>query len=147
MNLRVDTSSVPVLELTRAQYQIMLDHVRNQAPEEACGLLGGQRLGELARVAVVIPVTNALHSPTRYRMDPQEQLAAFNRLDAEGWELLAIYHSHPQGPPTLSHTDLAEAFYPEAVYLIWSTTAGDWECRGYLLREGNVQSIALKIKD
>ncbi len=35
-----------------------------------------------------------------------------------GLELLAIYHSHPRGPATPSETDVARAFYPEAIYLI-----------------------------
>lgn len=136
----------PTLVLSRAHQQAMLEHVRKLVPEEACGLLGGQRLGSRAQVTLVIPITNALHSPTRYRMDPQEQLAAFNRLDAAGLELLAIYHSHPQGPSTPSATDLAEAYYPEAVYLIWSAPGGRWECRGYWLQDSHFQAVALEIE-
>jgi proteasome lid subunit RPN8/RPN11 len=34
--------------------------------------------------------------------------------------LAAIYHSHPNGPPVPSGTDIIEAFYPEAVSIICS---------------------------
>jgi proteasome lid subunit RPN8/RPN11 len=37
-----------------------------------------------------------------------------------GLELLAIYHSHPQGPEGPSETDIAMATYPEATYIIIS---------------------------
>jgi len=145
MKAEAETPLISTLVLDRAHQQAMLEHVQKQAPEEACGLLGGQRAGARARVALVIPITNALHSATRYRMEPQEQLAAFNRLDAAGLELLAIYHSHPKGPATPSATDLAEAYYPEAVHLIWSAQEGRWECRGYRLSNGRFQPVELEI--
>ena len=69
-------------------------------------------------------------------MDPNEQLQAFIHIDETGVELLAIYHSHPSGPNHPSPTDLAEAYYPEAVYLIWFPIRTGWECRGYIIQEG-----------
>jgi proteasome lid subunit RPN8/RPN11 len=51
-------------------------------------------------------------------MDPAEVLAALNDIEAHGWRLGAIVHSHPASPPTPSATDLREAFYPEALLVI-----------------------------
>ena len=62
--------------------------------------------------------TNVLHSAVRYRIDPAEQLAGLQPDRRSGLELVGIYHSHPNGPDGLA-TDIAEAYYPEAVYLIW----------------------------
>lgn len=56
-------------------------------------------------------------------MDPAEVLAAFRDLDANGWTLGAIVHSHPATPPAPSPTDLREAYYPEALMLIVSFAA------------------------
>ena len=86
----------------------------------ACGLLAGTALDGVGQVKIAIPVSNALHSPVRFRMAAEEQLAAFLHIEELGFELLAIYHSHPHGPASPSSTDLAEAFYPEALTLIWS---------------------------
>ena len=88
-------------------------------------------------------MTNTLHSAVRYRMEPLEQLAAFEAIDAQGWQLVGIYHSHPAGPEQPSPTDIAEAYYPEAVYLIWFRRAGVWECRGFSIQGGRVDSVAL----
>jgi proteasome lid subunit RPN8/RPN11 len=119
----------------------MLADVNSRPNEEACGLLGGCN----ARVLEVFPVTNALHSPERYRMDPSEQVHIFVELERRGWDLLAIYHSHPAGPPTPSPTDITEAAYPEAIHLIWSQQAGKWDCHGFIIRDGQVQKITIHL--
>jgi proteasome lid subunit RPN8/RPN11 len=71
-------------------------------------------------VEKVYPMTNADHSPVTYRLDPEEQVRAFVEIEEEGWELLAIYHSHSHSPAYPSATDLELAFYPDALYLIIS---------------------------
>lgn len=98
-------------------------------PEEACGLIAGE--GNHARL--VIPVTNMLHSPNRFRMDPKEELDAFLMAEKDGLEILAIYHSHPQGIDKPSITDLEEVTFLGIVYLIWYQRANQWQCRGYLM--------------
>jgi proteasome lid subunit RPN8/RPN11 len=115
----------------------MRDDVAEHAPEEACGVLAGRGRDVLA----IIPITNQLHSPVRYLMEPHEQLKAFQLIEAQGWELLAIYHSHPQGPEGPSPTDIAEAYYPEAVYLIWSRFYEGWRCRGFTINEQRVRPV------
>jgi len=93
-------------------------------PEEGCGLLFGR--GQC--VERVVPIQNALHSPVRFRLEPQAQLAAMQGADEQGLELLAIYHSHPRGPDHPSATDIEEAAYPQAAYLIWwQDGAGGWQ--------------------
>lgn len=109
----------------------MREHVLSCLPEEACGLLGGRIDGAKAAVKVVIPVENVLHSPVRFRMDPREQLRAFNRLDDLGLELVGIFHSHPTGPNAPSATDLAEFYYPGVAFLIWSPGSEGWQLRAF----------------
>jgi proteasome lid subunit RPN8/RPN11 len=121
----------------------MRDQVNHHLPAEACGLLAG--LNDLA--TQIYPVTNILHSPVRYRMDPKEQLQAFQDIDDAGLELLAIYHSHPDGPDKPSPVDIAEAYYPQSVYLIWSLATGDWRCRGFKIEKGIASEIPLSILD
>jgi proteasome lid subunit RPN8/RPN11 len=94
----------------------MLAHVNRLFPEEACGLVGGVD-GHAARL---YPVENVRHSPVAFEMEPVQQIKALLAMEAEGLELIAIYHSHPNGPARPSTTDVANAYYPDAVQLIIS---------------------------
>lgn len=129
------------LELKQEHWDKMLDHVCKLAPQEACGLIAGLEY----TACEVIAITNTLHSPLRYRMHPQEQLDAFNHIEARGWELLGIYHSHPAGPAVPSATDIAEAAYPGVIHLIWSRSSCAWQCRAFIIEGDQVQEIALDI--
>ncbi len=130
------------LALTRSQLDDMRTHIQACVPLEACGLLAG-RAGVVSRV---IPVANQAHSAVRFRMDPAEQLQAFNWMDANGLELVGIFHSHPAGPDHPSATDVAEAAYP-VVYLIWSRGEADWNVRGYWIEGRRVTEIVLDVAD
>ena len=138
---------LPALELRRDHWQEMLTYILRNLPEEACGFVAGIPLqGSTGwRSASVMPLTNILHSPTRYRLDPREHLAAFELIDMQGWELAAIFHSHPTGPNHPSATDLAESAYPDTVYLIWSIERKDWICRAFIIRERAYQEVGLTL--
>jgi proteasome lid subunit RPN8/RPN11 len=111
----------------------MLEHVRSAKPNEACGLLAGKA----DTVHQVIPITNAIHSALRFRMDPRAQVEAMIQMEEDRHQLVGIYHSHPKGPSGPSARDRSEAAYPEAAYLIFSPRRGEWECHAFtMLPEG-----------
>jgi len=128
------------LVLTRLQWEEMRQQVTADIPLESCGLLAGS--GDI--VQRVISVPNALKSATRYRFSPSAQLAAFEQIEQDGFEMLAIYHSHLKGPPHPSPTDIAEAFYP-VVYIIWSPENEVWQARGFLIENGIFIDVPLEI--
>ena len=79
-------------------------------------------------------------------MDPKQQIDAQRKMRDQGEELFGIYHSHPHSPAEPSDTDLEEAGYPEALYIIVSlNTKGVLEMRGFRLRDGKAQQIQLEI--
>ena len=97
-------------------YEQMLEHAREEAPNECCGLIGGTP--EEART--VYRARNAEGSPLRYNLDPQDQFRIMMEMEERGEELAAIYHSHTASPAYPSQTDINLAFYPDALYLIVS---------------------------
>ncbi|NPA31420.1 MAG: M67 family metallopeptidase [Chloroflexi bacterium] len=117
------------LILRREHVAAMREDVAAAAPLEACGLVAVQR-GVSQRV---YPIPNMAASPVRYRLEPHAYLRALQDMEAHGWTLGLIYHSHPHGGPTPSAVDLAEATYPDAVYYIWAPVGAVWVGRGYYL--------------
>ncbi|HEY8731868.1 MAG TPA: M67 family metallopeptidase [Candidatus Limnocylindria bacterium] len=113
-------------------------HARAEAPKEACGLVAGRD----GRATRAIRCANAHPAPvTRYTIDPREQLRAFRDMEANGEELLAIYHSHPVTQPYPSPTDRAEAHYPDAYYVLVSLRDATPELRAYRVRDGWVREV------
>ena len=104
------------LVIGREDYERMVAHVQAEYPLEACGLLAGIE----GRVCCLYPVENRLQSETAYEMDPRQQVAAMVAMEEKGWEMTAIYHSHPAGPETPSATDVAQLYYQEAIQVIVS---------------------------
>ena len=92
-------------------------HARAEAPRECCGLIAGQAGSpvHLYRLENTAP-GNALYEIDATQLYDLE----FRLLPERGWEVLAIYHSHPSSPAYPSPTDVALAFWPDAYYLICS---------------------------
>jgi len=134
--------AVTPLRLLRQHLEQIIEHVQSEAPLEACGLVGGRD----GQSALVIPITNVLRSPTRYRMDPQEQLNAFLLLEEQECDLLAIYHSHPQGSPYPSETDRSEAYYPDSLYVILSPGENGWELRSFMINSESSLQVPVDIQ-
>lgn len=130
------------LKISEAQWREMLAYVRRHVPLEACGLLAGK--GD--RAEKVIFVRNQAQSPTRFVMDPYEQISAFDWIESNGLELLGIFHSHPAGPETASMTDIAEAAY-DVVHIIWSPFRGRWQARGFWIESGRTIEVSLQITE
>lgn len=126
-----------MLQLTRAQLDLICAHATTCLPEESCGLIGGS--GGIAQR--ILPITNRLHSPVRFTMDPREQLAAFQLFDREGLDLLAIWHSHPNGPQRPSPTDLAEFAYPGVLYIILSPDERELKWQTWLARAFSLDGL------
>lgn len=113
MNLEVNRF---VVSIQRPIFEAMLRHVQAEYPLEACGLLAGPAEGVVWGTAVF----NQLQSETAYEMEPLQQIQAMLEIEKQDWPLVIIYHSHPKGPELPSPSDIAQAYYPEAFYLIIS---------------------------
>lgn len=132
------------LWLTREHTQTILMHARDAAPHEACGLLAGHN----GRVLRVIPAANVATEPeTRYEIDPVALAQHLPGFAAAGLDLIGFYHSHPQGKPIPSPTDIRESHYPDAAYLIVGLRGNDPKLAAWRIQAGRVDAIALHIGD
>lgn len=131
------------IQLPRPLVNTLL-HQAQISPEcEICGLIGALN----GTPASVYPVANVADHPGElFRMDPQGQIDAMRRLREAGETLFAIYHSHPHADARPSARDLAEAAYPDALYLIISlNTEGVLEMRAFHLNQERFEPVPLMI--
>jgi [CysO sulfur-carrier protein]-S-L-cysteine hydrolase len=128
------------IKLVFKDWLVIQRYLDQHAPLEACGLLAGKN----DTVQTVLMVRNQAQSPVRFVMDPLEQLAALEWIDSKDLDLLAIFHSHPAGPETVSETDIAEAAYP-VVHIICSRKEDKWRARGFWIEDGRASEVTLEI--
>lgn len=106
-----------MIVISQIHVQEVLAHAGEAAPEECCGLMGGDADG---KVSGLYRTRNIAPDPlVAYEAAPEDLFAAQRTMRARGEQLLAIYHSHPRSKdPQPSPTDVRLAYYPSAVYFI-----------------------------
>ena len=101
-------------ELDGVFFKEIVEQGLREFPNECCGVIAAAD-GVPVRV---FAMANADASPATYRLDGREQLRVFDEIDAQGWDLWAIFHSHTHSEAFPSETDVRLAFYPEARYIL-----------------------------
>ena len=96
-------------------------HARAALPNEACGIVVGDRPAAAGGRAVRWePLRNPLASPYRYAIDAEDLLRLTVMTDDADETFWAIVHSHVGSPARPSPTDVRESHYPDALYLVVS---------------------------
>lgn len=131
------------MQIARRQYEQMLEHAREEAPDECCGMIAG-RDGD---VVEVYPATNIEHSRLRFMIDPREQLQIDRKIDDAGLQLTAIYHSHTRTAPEPSATDIIYAkLWPGVLWAIVGLAGDEPEVRLWRIDDGEVAEAELVVK-
>lgn len=123
------------MKIEAGELQKLHAHAVEGFPHEVVGILAGSR--ESATVSRVVPLINErADSPkNRYVVSGLVLMRAEQKLEAEGYEVVGYYHSHPDHPAAYSDFDRDHAL-PNMVYVIvsvWAGVVGD-TC-GWALRE------------
>lgn len=110
-------------------------------PEEVFGLVIGRR--DASQTFRIRPMTNLANrqpvagpdgvsrdARTAYMMEAREYLTVQDEMDRDGFEMLLIYHSHPDHEANFSRTDRqwalmpdGEPLWPGVTYLVLSVRA------------------------
>jgi proteasome lid subunit RPN8/RPN11 len=104
------------LALPQSFIDEMVAHAQEDAPNECCGIIAG----EDGRAVKLFRAKNAEASPYRYNVEPKDLFRIYRECEANGWDFLAIYHSHTASEAYPSPTDVRLAFWPEAYYILVS---------------------------
>jgi proteasome lid subunit RPN8/RPN11 len=115
---------------------------RRESPNECCGLL----IGTADLIDQALPAANLLASPSRYQLDPRIHLEANRQLRGTPRAVIGSYHSHPRSAAIPSPRDIAEAHYPEFVWLIVSLDTADPTYRAWRINHGTAGELALIVE-
>ncbi len=139
---------MPVLTLTRAQYERIVAHCYDGLPDEACGLLAGplDGLEPAGPVLEVYPCRNADASARTYTVDAKDLLRAGRDAQSLGGDLVGVWHSHTHTDAYPSPTDVRQAYEPGWVYVIVSLKHPEPVTRGYRIRDGVIAEIAIEVE-
>jgi proteasome lid subunit RPN8/RPN11 len=128
------------LVLPREIREGIVAHAREHAPRECCGIVSGTP-GNPMRLH---HLTNVEPGNTRYLFDDEEFYRVYREIQNAGEDLIVVYHSHPATQAWPSPTDVANATWPEAVYVICSLEKPDEPViRGFHIVEGQVSEVDL----
>lgn len=124
-------ANTPAVEIPADALREMASLAFQKFPEEACGLLIGDRAS--ARVHRFVPVTNIAASAKVYTIDPGEHLRAELAAEKEDLEVIGVMHSHTHTEPYPSPTDIAQAPDPGWHYVIVGLKRSEPETRSFLI--------------
>ncbi len=109
----------------------VLDAIRrygaNAYPEEGCGFLLGTVMDDgTNRVTALHRAANrrSENRERRYELTADDYRDADTAAQAQGLDVVGVYHSHPDHPARPSETDLEEATFPGYTYVIVSVHDG-----------------------
>ncbi len=112
----------------------LVEHTREEAPNEACGLVV-LRDGVAERY---VRGRNAAASPYRFELDVDPELWF---LEDDGYEL-AVFHSHLSSPPRPSRTDVENiGLWQGRPYLIYSLREDD--LAAWTISDGSIEPLTL----
>jgi len=126
--------------------EAIVDHARSEDPNEACGLVIGDRpAADGGRPLRFEPTRNKAASPYRYEIHPDDLLRLTIATDDVDEVFWAIVHSHVRSPAHPSLTDVGLALYPDSLYVLVSLEREEPSFGAYRIVEGTIHPVELLV--
>ena len=123
-----------ILAVEQNQLKAICAHAEQGYPHEVVGILAGSREKHIV-TKVHLLINERAETKNRYKVGPLKLMRAEQALEAQGYEILGYYHSHPDHPARYSGYDKEHAL-PNMSYLIVSVMEGfAKEIQSWRLRE------------
>jgi proteasome lid subunit RPN8/RPN11 len=133
--------------LSPEMVEAIVDHARTDYPNEACGVIIGDRPAADGGVALRwVAMRNESASPLRYRIHAEDLYPVLVEVeDADDLAFWAIVHSHVRSAAYPSPTDVAQAVFPDALYLLVSLEADEPALGAYRIVDGTIFRVELLV--
>ena len=126
--------------------EALVDHARAEDPNEACGLIVGDRAAADGGVPLRFePTRNKAASPYRYEIHPDDLLRLTIQTDDADEVFWAIVHSHVRSPAYPSPTDVGLAFYPDALYVLVSLAEDEPALGAFRIVDGEIHPVEIVV--
>ena len=114
-----------MLKIPNAILREIYDHIEASYPNECCGLMVGTMDGDTRTVHTYRKCKNlnTERARDRYDLDPLDMLRTQREFQDSPWDIVGIYHSHPDHPSRPSQTD-TDAAHEGYSYVIISVEKG-----------------------
>lgn len=132
-----------MLRIPSDRYFEIIAHCLSGLPIEACGLIAGQPGN--CEVERCYPTRNVADSARVYTVDPKEHLHADRDAQANGWEIIGVFHSHTHTDAYPSATDVAQAPDPGWHYVLVSLRDSHPVMRSYRIRDGAIDEESVVV--
>jgi [CysO sulfur-carrier protein]-S-L-cysteine hydrolase len=124
--------------------EAIVTHARNDDPNEACGIVIGDRpAAEGGRPLRFVPTRNKAGSPYRYEIHPDDLLRLTIETDDADEAFWAIVHSHVRSAAYPSPTDVGLALYPDALYVLVSLEREEPALGAFRIVGGEIHPVEL----
>ena len=134
------------VEVSPDLVEAIVAHARAEDPNEACGLVIGDRpAADGGRALRFEPTRNRAGSPYRYEIHPDDLLRLTIATDDAGEVFWAIVHSHVRSPARPSPTDIGLALYPDALYVLVSLAEDQPALGAFRIVGGEVFPVELLV--
>lgn len=136
-----------MLQISKSDVNRILQHAEIVYPEECCGVLLGRK-EDLEHIVIQSRrlKNNAKEKTKRYEIDPFDLIELEKDLIDDEFDLIGIYHSHPNNFAAPSETDLNLA-WENFSYIIVAMDKGSpskltsWRLVGSEFKEEIIQTI------
>ncbi len=117
-------------------------HARKNAPNESCAILFGKNNNGTLTTMEVFLAKNIEQSPVSFTISNDELIQAYGEAEKKNFEVIGIFHSHPESAAYPSSTDQKYMEINPIPWVIFSNINDEF--RGYIL-ESSVIPVVVRI--
>lgn len=127
-NCRVDLKKI---KLTQSQKKILLEHAKNEKPNEACAILFGNIKEQNIIVNDIFLTKNVEKSTVNFTISNEQLIEGYKLAEEKKMDVVGIFHSHPESIARPSNTDKKFMQSNPVVWIIYSGTSNEF--RSFIL--------------
>ena len=129
-NCRVDLKKI---KLTQSQKKILLEHAKNEKPNEACAILFGNIMEQNIIVNDIFLTKNVEKSTVNFTISNEQLIEGYRLAEERKMDVVGIFHSHPESIARPSNTDKKFMYSNPVVWIIYSGISNEF--RSFILEK------------